>query len=220
MDKIIVIANQKGGVGRTTTAVNLTVALDVLKKKILFIDANSQSNTISGLALDMKNTQEHTYEAFENKIPLQGNVRRETEASSVFVFSSHLDAVQSLKNDYDYIIIDCVSLLGLIRLNVLKVIDSVIIPIQCEYFTLEDLIRLLNTIKSLQQTQPDPAYRRLIDHNARSVAATVHLSHQENQNSFPGNGFGDSRTKKHDAQQNVNLRKIDHYNTKWKAKAA
>ena len=111
MGKIIAIANQKGGVGKTTTSVNLAASLGVLEKKVLLIDADPQANASSGLGID----------------------------------------VESVKDKYDYILIDCAPSLGLLTLNALTAADSVVIPIQCEYFALEGLGKLLNTIKSVQK---------------------------------------------------------------------
>jgi len=134
MGKIIAIANQKGGVGKTTTSVNLAASLGVLEKKVLLIDADPQANATSGLGVDV--------EAVEyGKIELVDKQNREYMLKKALV---------DIKEDYDYILIDCAPSLGLITLNSLVAADSVIIPIQCEYFALEGLGKLLNTIKSVQ----------------------------------------------------------------------
>lgn len=168
MAKIIGVANQKGGVGKTTTAVNLASALGVLEKRILLIDADPQANASSGLGVEEINFStyhllEHSAEASKCILP--------TTSPNVDIIPSHIDlvaaeielvdrnnreymmreALKSVRDDYDYIIIDCAPSLGLITINALTAADSVIIPIQCEYFALEGLGKLLNTIKNVQK---------------------------------------------------------------------
>ena len=170
MGKIIAIANQKGGVGKTTTSINLAASLGVLEKKVLLIDADPQANATSGIGIDVESVDIGTYQLLEHS-----NTAREaivkTETPNLDIIPSHIDlvaieielvdkdereymlkkALQSIKNDYDYIIIDCAPSLGLLTLNALTAADAVIIPIQCEYFALEGLGKLLNTIKSVQK---------------------------------------------------------------------
>jgi chromosome partitioning protein len=170
MGKIIAIANQKGGVGKTTTAVNLGAALGVLEKKVLLIDADPQANATSGLGIDVHGVQLGTYQLLDNSIKIEDAILP-TESPNLDLVPSHIDLVaseielvdktsreQMLKkalngsiNQYDYILIDCAPSLGLITLNSLVAADSLIIPIQCEYFALEGLGKLLNTIKSVQK---------------------------------------------------------------------
>lgn len=170
MGKIIAIANQKGGVGKTTTSVNLAAGLGVLEKKVLLIDADPQANASSGLGVDVENVTVGTYQILEHAAEAREAVVP-ANSPNVDIIPAHIDLVaieielvdkdnreymlkQSLKsvvNDYDYIIIDCAPSLGLITLNALTAADSVIIPIQCEYFALEGLGKLLNTIKSVQK---------------------------------------------------------------------
>ena len=170
MGKIIAVANQKGGVGKTTTTVNLAASLGVLEKKVLLIDADPQANASSGLGIDVDSVEIGTYQILEHS-----NIPREAiltcSAPNVHVIPAHIDlvaieielvdkdnreymlkeALKDIKNDYDYILIDCAPSLGLLTLNALTAADSILIPIQCEYFALEGLGKLLNTIKSVQK---------------------------------------------------------------------
>ncbi|SFH94686.1 ParA family protein [Halpernia frigidisoli] len=168
MAKIIGIANQKGGVGKTTTAVNLAAALGVLEKRILLIDADPQANATSGLGIEEVNFS--TYNLLENSEDI-ANCIQKTSSPNLDIIPSHIDLVaaeielvdrdkreyrlkeslQPILNNYDYIIIDCAPSLGLITINALTAADSVIIPIQCEYFALEGLGKLLNTVKNVQK---------------------------------------------------------------------
>ncbi|MGS0747415.1 ParA family protein [Halpernia sp. GG3] len=168
MAKIIGIANQKGGVGKTTTAVNLAAALGVLEKRILIIDADPQANATSGLGIE--EVKFSTYNLLENSEDVQNCIQK-TSSPNLDIVPSHIDLVaaeielvdrhkreyrlkeslQPILNNYDYIIIDCAPSLGLITINALTAADSVIIPIQCEYFALEGLGKLLNTVKNVQK---------------------------------------------------------------------
>ncbi len=170
MGKIIAIANQKGGVGKTTTSVNLAASLGVLEKKVLLIDADPQANATSGLGIDVESIELGTYQLIENSITAEEAIIS-TNSPNLDLIPSHIDlvaieielvdkenresmlknAIVHLKDKYDYIIIDCAPSLGLLTLNALTAADSVIIPIQCEYFALEGLGKLLNTIKSVQK---------------------------------------------------------------------
>ncbi|MDY3318348.1 AAA family ATPase [Riemerella anatipestifer] len=167
MGKIIGIANQKGGVGKTTTSTNLAAALGVLEKKVLIIDADPQANATSGLGIE--EVQYSTYNLLEHSVTAKECIVP-TSSPNLDIIPSHIDlvaaeielvdrdnreymlkqALEEVKDDYDYIIIDCAPSLGLITVNALTSADSVIIPIQCEYYALEGLGKLLNTIKNVQ----------------------------------------------------------------------
>ncbi len=170
MSKIIAVTNQKGGVGKTTTAVNLAACLGVLEKKVLLIDSDPQANASSGLGIDIDNVRLGTYQLLEHNCSAQDAVIN-TSAPNVDLIAAHIDlvaieielidledreymllkALQPIKDQYDYILIDCAPSLGLLTLNALTASDSIIIPIQCEYFALEGLGKLLNTVKSVQK---------------------------------------------------------------------
>jgi chromosome partitioning protein len=159
MGKIIAIANQKGGVGKTTTSVNLAASLGVLEKKVLLIDADPQANASSGLGIDVESVEIGSYQVLEHSAtPEKATVS--CSAPNVMVIElvdkenreyMLKQALEGIKDKYDYIIIDCAPSLGLLTLNALTAADSVVIPIQCEYFALEGLGKLLNTIKSVQK---------------------------------------------------------------------
>ena len=169
MSKVIALANQKGGVGKTTTAINLSASLAVLEKKILLIDADPQANATSGLGFDIRSIKTSIYDCLIDGLD-PNTIVMKSEVPGLDLIPSHIDLVgaeiemvnlpdrekilkrviDKIKDNYDYVLIDCSPSLGLITVNALSAANSVIIPVQCEYFALEGLGKLLNTIKFIQ----------------------------------------------------------------------
>jgi chromosome partitioning protein len=170
MSRIMAIANQKGGVGKTTTTVNLGACLAALGQKVLLVDIDPQGNTTSGIGVDKSNIEKSIYNVLINEEPIKDNVVK-TEYENLYLLPSNIqlagaeielvpaisreyklkNAVEEIKDQFDFILIDCPPSLGLLTLNALTAANTVLVPIQCEYYALEGLGQLMNTINLVQK---------------------------------------------------------------------
>ncbi|NLE24117.1 MAG: ParA family protein [Clostridiaceae bacterium] len=170
MAKIIAIANQKGGVGKTTTAVNLSACLGVKGKKVLVIDIDPQGNTTSGLGIDKNTVKSSIYDTIINEVPIEDTMV-ETQIKGLFLSPSNINlagaevelvsvlsretrlklALDEIEDKFDFIVIDCPPSLGLLTVNSLTAANTILVPIQCEYYALEGLSQLMNTVKIVQK---------------------------------------------------------------------
>lgn len=177
MSKVIAIANQKGGVGKTTTAVNIAAALGAFGKKTLLVDVDPQGNATSGVGIDKRAIEKSTYHLLVENTPAQEIVRN-TKFSNLDIMPAGIDlaaaefemmdlpgrstrlrsALLKIKQNYDYVIIDCPPSLGLITTNALSAADSVIVPIQCEYYALEGLSQLMNSVRHIKRKTNEYLY--------------------------------------------------------------
>ena len=174
MGKVISVSNQKGGVGKTPTSLSLAASLGVLEKKVLLIDADPQGNATSGIGINSDDFNKSSYDVLLNQCEINDSIIK-TKSPNLDIIPANIDLVaveielvdtnkrehmltkmiDKIKKDYDFIIIDCPPSLGLITMNALTASNSVIIPIQCEYYALEGLGKLLNTIKGIQKVHND-----------------------------------------------------------------
>ena len=231
MARVIAIANQKGGVGKTTTAVNLAASLAVAEQRTLLIDGDPQGNATSGIGLEGEKVKLTVYDALINKVPLDEIILRSIQFAHLDVAPATPDlagaeielidrprrelamreAIAPVLSRYDYVLIDCPPSLGLITVNMLAAADSILIPLQCEYYALEGLSQLLNTVHMMQRgVNPDSQHRRRRAHHVRRAPQSLPPGRHRRARVLRRQGLRDDGPAQRPPRRGAELRQADH----------